>query len=160
MQISNVVSGVTDAASATKRAVDASAATATQAVGTGSTQTDGSISALRDVLTKYDITDISPNEYSSMIQDLYQKGAISKTDFQNLAAVRVDLETAGVDSDQSTNILDFYRQQVAKAQRDAGNTSGAVASQNMAPMLQRLSWLEKFAAGHAQPDTIGLNALV
>jgi hypothetical protein len=157
MQISNVASGLTDPTGLAQRTTSTAAATVAQA-GAAAAPTAASTTALQEVLAKYDVTDISPNDYSAMIQDLYQKGAISKTDFQNLTAVRADLDAAGMPPDQSMNVLDFCQQQVANAQKAGGGTAANAPKTGL--LLQRLGWMQKFAAGHAQPESIGMDTVV
>ncbi len=124
MQISNLVSGVTDATGLTKPSAPAAPAPAGAAPAPAANQAaaaGSSLAAMREILAKYDVTDISPADFSKLIQSLYDKGAISKKDLQDLSAVRADLDKAGVDPDTSIDLLDFYRKQVAKTQRNSSN---------------------------------------
>ena len=50
--------------------------------------------AMRKILAHYDMTDVTPSEFSKLIQQLSDKGAISKQDVQELSSIRVDLENA------------------------------------------------------------------
>jgi hypothetical protein len=158
MQVPNVLSGLTDAVGMTQRndTTASAAALATKAAAAGTTPTDASTAALRDILARYDVTDISPNDYTKMVQSLYDQGAISKKDMDNLTQLRGALDAAGVDPDKSINLVDFYRQQIAATQSNSGNPSAAT-QQQISPMLNRLSWLEKFAIGHEHPESIGVN---
>ena len=71
---------------------------------------------MRQVVSHYDMTDITPNDFSKLIQQLSDKGAISQKDTQELSSIRVDMENAGINSDDSVNLLQFYQERVAKAQ--------------------------------------------
>ena len=160
MNISSVLAGHPDVSALAKRGEPAGGGAATPAAAAApATPTASSTAAMREILAQYDVTDISPDDFSKMIQSLYDKGAISKKDLQDLSAVRQDLDKAGVDPDDSIDLLDFYRKQVAKAQRNGSDksSSSSSAQQQIAPMLQRLGWLEKFSLGHNQPETIGLD---
>ena len=133
MQVPNVLSGLTDAVGMTQRndPTATAASSSSTAATANSATTDASAAALRQVLAQYDVTDISPNDYSKMIQTLYDKGAISKTDMQSLIQVRAALDSSGADPDQSINLVDFYQQQVASAQR---NATSAATQQQISPM--------------------------
>jgi hypothetical protein len=112
---------------------------------------------MREILAEYDATDISPNELSSMVQKLQKSGAISAQDAKDLAAMRVDLDQAGVAPNESINLVDFYRQQVQKAQQGLDSHPGSVQQQQLQSLRQRLQWAEKLAAGHDHPEDIGLS---
>jgi hypothetical protein len=113
--------------------------------------------AMRQILAQYDVTNISPSEFSDMVQKLQQSGAISPQDAKELAATRMDLEQAGIDPHQSINLVDFYRERVQKAQDKFDANPGAVQQQQLQAQQQRLQWMEKLAAGHAHPEDIGLS---
>jgi len=115
--------------------------------------------ALRGVLARYDVTDISPRDFSEMIQRLYDAGAINDGQLQELAAVRLDLEQADVAPDESIDLLDFYARRIEKAQHRFGDGNGATRTQ-LAPLLRRLEWIEKLAVLHDTAGELGMDALV
>jgi hypothetical protein len=92
-----------------------------------------------------------------MVQKLQQSGSISPQDAKDLAAIRMDLEQAGIDPDQSINLVDFYRERVQKAQEKLDDNPGNVQQQQLQSQRQRLQWMETLAAGHAHPEDIGLS---
>ena len=77
---------------------------------------------MREILSQYDMTDITPNDFSKLIQQMSEKGAISQKDAQELSSIRVDLENAGVNSDESVNLLEFYQKQIVKVQAAAAQS--------------------------------------
>ena len=116
--------------------------------------------AMRQALAQYDVTDITPGDFSKLIQQMSQKGAISPKDMQELSSIRVDLENAGVAPDESVNLLQFYRQQIAKAQAAAAQSPNpAAAKPTIDALAGRLNWLEKFAAVRQQGGQAGLDAV-
>jgi hypothetical protein len=117
-----------------------------------------STTALRQILAKYNVAEITPTQFSEMAQKLFDSGAISQQEFHDLAAVRVDLDAAGIESDQSVNLVEMYRNKVKQAQSRSDDGEPA-ASKQLPVLLKRLDWVEKFAAMHAQPDMVGLSAL-
>ena len=93
-----------------------------------------------------------------MIQKLYKAGAISEKDYQELSTVRGDLEKAGIDSDESVNMLEFYSDKVSKAQKALDATlDDASRQQSLGSDKRRLDWMQKFAAIQANPDAVGLD---
>jgi hypothetical protein len=162
MQVSNILSSLANAASLTKpnpattpAASNPVVAAAPAAAGLSSS----SAAAVRSVLSKYDMTDISPSDFSQMIQQLYQSGGISQQNLQELNAIRTDLESAGVGPEESVNLIDFYTQKIASVQSQSDLTGTPAEQQQITPLMQRLDWLQKFNAMKAQPDSANLSAL-
>jgi hypothetical protein len=63
-----------------------------------------------------------------------------------------------VSPDETVNLVELYQDKVKLAQRQADGAQGAARPQ-LTPLLQRLGWLEKLSAMHAQPESVGLDAL-
>ncbi len=163
MNIPSVTSGLSDlTARLSKRsdAADAKATDGSKATGADAAGSPTPTTAIREILAHYDMTDISPNDFSKMIQQLYDKGAISQKDVQELSSIRVDLENSGASPDDSMNLVDFYQQKMAKVQSDAASGSDPASAQpNIDLLAGRLNWISKFAAMHDQRGTSGLNAV-
>jgi len=164
MNVPNVLSGITDLTSQVK----SSAASAVKTVAGKVAAVDQTLSptptaAMREILSHYDMTDITPNDFSKLIQQLSDKGTISQKDMQELSSIRVDLENAGVSPDESVNLLNFYQQRIAKVQDAAAHSPDAAAAQpNIDLLVGRLNWLQKFAAVRQQDgqgSTTGVNAV-
>ncbi len=127
----------------------------------GPVASQDAVAALRDVLARYDVTDITPAEFTEMAYRLHEAGAITQTELQELAAVRLELEQAGIDADESIDLLEFYSARVAKAERrTAGSADPEAASAELAPLRQRLEWIEKLAVLHDTAGELGLDTLV
>ena len=164
MQISNVSAGYTDSPALGRQGetierLGTRPADAARLKTTASSP--GQTSALGEILARYDVTDISPTEFSEMIQKLYEAGSLSEAELQQLAVIRLDLEAAGVEPDESIDLLDFYTRAIKKLQRrtDQPETPMKEARQFTA-MLRRLDWMEKFALIQSAPDAVGLDAVV
>ncbi|MGA2798869.1 MAG: hypothetical protein ABSE63_14925, partial [Thermoguttaceae bacterium] len=160
MQISNVISGLADPTTWGKKSETASKAGA-NAVKSIESQVQASPALQKasvEILRHYDVTHITPEEFSQMVQKLHNAGALSEKDFQELSAVRGDLENAGVEPDESINILEFYSDKLGKAQKNLGSTlDDAARQQRLGPDLRRLDWMQKFAMIQANPDAVGLD---
>lgn len=159
MKIGNIFGGQADPALLSKRteATEAAATVPTKAVTAGAADSTPS-AMLREILAKYDVSNVTPADFSQMIQKLYQAGALSPQEYQDLGAIRTDLDATGHAPDEPVNLLEIYRDKVKRAQREADDADPAARPQ-LAPLLGRLDWLEKFSAMHAQPDSIGLSAV-
>jgi len=161
MNVPNVLSGLTDLTSLAKHGdtTDIKAAVGkARAVDPSVPPTP--TAAMREVLSHYDMTDITPNDFSKLIQQLSEKGTISQKDVQELSSIRVDLENAGISPDESVNLLDFYEQRIAKVQDAAAHSPDATAAQpNIDALVGRLNWLQKFAAVRQQGGSNGVNAV-
>lgn len=124
MIVPKALSGLSDLTSLVKRsgAFDTKAA-AGKAVAVAQSSPPTPTAAMRDILSHYDMTDITPNDFSKLIQQLSDKGTLSQKDTQELSSIRVDLENAGISPDESVNLLDFYQQRITKAQDTAAHST-------------------------------------
>jgi hypothetical protein len=161
MKVPNILSGASDLISRAKRTDgDAAAAAGATTAGAGSAAPPSAASSMREIVSRYDMTDITPNDFSGMIQQLYAKGAISSKDMQDLSSIRADLESAGVGADQSVNLQEFYQQRLAKAKADAPQSSDPAAAQaNIQAIAARMTWVQKFAAVGHEENAAGVNAV-
>ena len=161
MHIPSIFAGYSDLApfGKNKEAADAAGGRAPEAAeARGSTS--ATTAAAAEILSRHDVTDITPTEFSMMIQKLYEAGAISEGELQQLTAIRHDLDTEGVEPDESLDLLDFYTRRIREAERHLEDIDGQPAShQQLGPFLRRLDWLEKFALIQSAPDAIGLDAI-
>src|SRR5687768_8984813 len=52
--------------------------------------------ALADILSRYDVTAISPRSFSQLVQELHQAGVLQDADQEQLALLRLELDQQGV----------------------------------------------------------------
>jgi hypothetical protein len=166
MQISNVLAGHPDPAALAKRGegVEAAAGRPPKAgnprVGTlPAPSAAATTTAMAEILSHYDVKDISPAKFSEMIQKLFEAGTLSENDLQQLAAIRLDLDLDGVGTDESIDLLEFYSQKIKTVQQRLSDADTPAAGQQLGPLLKRLDWLEKFALIQSAPDAVGLDAV-
>jgi hypothetical protein len=120
--------------------------------------------AIREIAARYDLTRISPQEFSEMLGKLHEAGALTDQQFQELSQIRVDLDQEHVDPDKTLNLLEFYLAKLRKLQgpleglTSSGEAGSPGASPEVAAAERRLQWLEKFAAIQAAPERFGLDA--
>ena len=136
-------------------------------VSEASTTSDGPASAtaaLREIVARYDVTNISPREFSSMIGELHEAGALTDQQFQELSQIRADLDLQEVDSDEPLDLVDFYLDKLRDLldrPDESANSDGSAAVGPGSPVVsaqQRLQWLEKFVAIQSSADTAGVDA--
>ncbi len=160
MQVSNVISGLADPTTWGQKseAVLKAGVNAVKLIEPQAQAAPAAQKATVEILHQYDVTRITPNSYLQMIQKLYKAGALSEKDFQELSALRGDLEKAGMDPDESVNLLEFCSDKLSQAQRNLGTTLDEAGSQQrLAPDMHRLDWMQKFAMIQANPDAVGLD---
>ncbi len=157
MQIQNVLSGYTDRA--TKRQAELLDTLVGKADGDRgkpeAAEGLSSATAIRNVLQTYDVTEITPKQLTEMIQRLFDVGVITQQELEQLAAIRLDLDLAGIDPDESIDLLQFYRQKVADLHRRRSEISAVPDA-----LRRRLDWIEKFALVQDASGLAGLDSTV
>ncbi len=161
MQINNILAGYHDPTTVSRRSEsgETSAATTDATAKTSSTSSANGNAALGEILSQYDVTNITPLEFSDMIHQLFNQGVIDENELQQLVAIRQDLDAAGVDNDEPVNLLEFYEERIEELQELREDDELPNADQQIAPLLRRLDWVEKFAVIQSAPDAAGINAV-
>jgi hypothetical protein len=125
----------------------------------------GAMPVLGEIVARYDVTDISPQEFSDMIRELHEAGALTDQQFQELAQIRVDLDLQKADPDEHLNLVDFCVErlrEILQSTDQPGSPAAVSVSASQQPELasaeRRLQWLEKFAAIQAGEEPMGLDA--
>jgi hypothetical protein len=124
--------------------------------------------AAAQIASQYDVTNISPQQYSAMIQKLHGAGTLNDQEFRNLAQLRVQLDSAGVNGATSVNLLQFCSGKLSEVQQKLQAASQASDSVLFATdglqraavsMTQRLDWLQKLSLLHNAPGLAGVDAI-
>lgn len=129
---------------------------------------DAKAASLREILSQYDVSDITPREFSAMIHKMHKEGLISDDLFGQLSLIRGELDRAGIGADESVDLPAFHEKQLMEIQigsmftlgRDEktdGDGKAAVADRTV--IQERLDWLRKMAVAHESPEMVGLNAV-
>jgi hypothetical protein len=159
MQVSNVLSGFTDTTKLGGKKPDA-AETLLKVLkpsDAASQPSAASRAAMNEIMKRYDVTNITPEDFSKMITKLHDAGAISDQDFQELSTIRTELESQGIEPDQSVNLVELYGDRVRKAEQQSADQLDVASQQKLAPAMRKLDWLQKFALIHSNPDAAGLD---
>lgn len=155
MQIQNILSGYTDpAARRQPELLDAAGRIVIDQVAADSGLGSSSAEAARHVLGTYDVTRMSPKQFTEMIQRLFDAAVITQQEYEQLAAIRLDLDMAGIDPDAPVDLLEFYRDKIAEAHR---HTERGAAVPDA--LRTRLDWIEKFALLQDGAGAFGLDAV-
>ena len=101
----------------------------------------------------YDVHEISPREFSELIEKLYDSGAISRAEFDELKRVRHELDADGFDPSEALDLLVIFKDKLARLGAEPvtdeaslrGNTS---EEQNAEAALarQHVNWIYRLAA--------------
>ncbi len=111
--------------------------------------------ALRTLAAHYDVTRITPREFSELVERLRKADVLSETDLQELAGIRVDLEQAGLSADEEVDLVAFYRRRVE--QLEAETKAEPTANQAQLDRLRRrLDWVTRLALMHREPEASAL----
>ncbi len=115
---------------------------------------------MRQVVSGYDVTNISPQGFSEMLQKLRQAGTLSDKDYQDLASIRSDLEQGGAAPDQRVNLVDLYTKKLAGIRGPSAAGQPKAVQQAAATSAQRqLDWMQKFARLHSGQGSTGLDTV-
>ena len=162
MQISNVLAGYSDPAAPGKRTEPAEGSGRPMLADLAAQAHPGSApsAALRTILSSYDVADITPRDFSEMLQKLYELGAISDEEFKSLALVRLDLEQDDVDPDQEINLVDYYAAKLGRGQlfgEHLDPKASSTSESSEGAVRRRLDWMRKLALIQSAPEEIGLD---
>ena len=169
MQINSLLQGYQDPLGLGK-GMERAAAGAKAAVGTlaRGVLSNSSNSAAAEIASQYDVTNISPQQYSQMIQKLHDAGTLNDREFRDLAQLRVQLDSAGVKAATPVNLLQFCSGKLSEVQQklQTANQSDATdlvaiggLQHSAASTAQRLEWLEKLSLLHNTPGLAGVDAV-
>lgn len=124
----------------------------------------GATAALRNILARYDVTAITPRQFSAMLDELRTSGALGDQELGRLGQVLSDLNADGVDMDEETDLVKFYGHKLEKLQdqldeADGDQGASSAVATSLAAIQGRLNWLTKFSLMHAAPDAVGMDLL-
>ena len=157
MQISQLLAGYPDQASTGKRN-DRVETDGSHSVDHPQppTLSNGLTAMLREIAARYNVTEITPREFSDMLDALHQAGALDDEQLQQLSRVRIDLDLENIDSDEEVDLVDFYADKLDELMRaeEGGRSPEGGRTE------QLLGWMEKFAVVQSSADVLGLDAFV
>lgn len=161
MQIQQILAGLADAALSGTHAPNLQSGEPAQAKAAESAAPPvlSPSRVMADIVAQYDVTHITPVEFSELIHKLAEAGVLAGTDLETLATVRADLEAEGVDADESIDLVEFYADRLERLRRDLQLDRESLALKHQfAEVLKKLNWLQKLALIHSDPTAVGLDA--
>jgi hypothetical protein len=166
MQIGSILSGYSDPATLGKRTQPAEGAEAKlgEPLASPPTSAGSRAEVLGQIASQYDVTAITPEEFSEMMQQFYQANVLSMDELQDLAMIRVDLDRAGIELDEEVNLLELYgerlhRLEIATA-GPLGQGESGEQSADVDATRRRFQWLQKLAVVQSAPEDVGLDRSV
>jgi len=111
-----------------------------------------------EILSRYDVTNITPREFSDLVQELHDSGEINDDEFRQLSRMRLELEQAGVGADDPIDLIDFFEDKLRDQTDDLGAPQDPTApppeTAGKDPAItaethRQLEWVRKFALVHA-----------
>ena len=120
--------------------------------------------AVVEILSRYDVTQITARDFSQLIQELKQSGAITSADQDELALLRLELDQQGIDPDEPLDLVDLLQRKLQTQERELskledkqGNTIDR--SEALAATLRQMDWISKFAFVHQSGGYRPINAV-
>lgn len=128
---------------------------------------DTTSEVFREVLSRYDVRSISPRDYSALLSELRNKGAINDEQLRLLSLVRLELDATNQPADEPLNLVQFFSERLQKYSDELARTNAKAESKGLSPAdttallaspRDTLEWLEKFArvAEGVEPGSIDL----
>lgn len=167
MDVSNVAQVFGSMLGPTVSAPTSSSPTAASA-STPSSSTSGNLSAqARAILSGYDMQDISPSQFSSLVQSLQEAGALAPNDLRDLSQIRSELDSSGADPNEPLDLVKFLsdklaaqKKQLATAVNNSpGGAAGVNADAYTGQVQRQLGWIQKFAAMQGSSASDAVDAL-
>lgn len=157
MRIQQLHQGYSDILPRSRRAEARSAAIPGGSQPLDSSSSAAQIGVVGRIVAQYDVAKITPAELSELAQKLFDAGAISAAELQELLAMRADLEEAGYQADDRLDLVEFYRERVDRSDRKVAASGSPTERQALAAELKKLDWAEKLATAHRHPESVGMS---
>jgi hypothetical protein len=103
----------------------------------------------REVLSHYDLRNISPREFSELVTKLKESGAISEADYQELALLRLELDQQGLDPDGPLDLVKHLQGRLQNEEDHLRKLEGDQSQpidrqQALRTTLRQIEWVQKF----------------
>jgi hypothetical protein len=118
----------------------------------------------RQILSGYDMQNITPSAFSDLIQQLQDGGIITEADQRELAQIRAELDESGTEPDEPVNLIEFLNARLAENKKKLDqllrrNSTAVDPDAYLNPTQRQLAWVQKFAAlqktsGNAPVDAV------
>lgn len=111
--------------------------------------------SLIEILSRYDVHDMTPNDFVEMLNELRKAGEISDDELKELSLLTLQMNTDNVDSDIPIDLIAYLQGKLGEASQilDSAEKNGAASPDAIAQAkltqsrsMSLLDWLEKFDA--------------
>jgi len=111
--------------------------------------------SLREVLARYELKRISPQDISKLARDLNEAGLINGEEFERLAGVRVELENAGIAANERIDVIAFLEERLNQIlEARAADEETDSADDSVQRLTRQLDWLRQLAAGGRTSESL------
>jgi hypothetical protein len=109
-------------------------------------------SQVQQIVAEYDLHEVTPRDFSELVQRLYDAGAISDADRGNFALLRRELDAAGITPDESVDLFTLVEDRLdelralAEENKENGTATASETqelAQQTATVLSQYEWLVK-----------------
>lgn len=165
MQINSLLAGYADATAGGRRSETAQRPSGRSADSSAARGLAGPPNeALRTIMADYDLSRITPQRFSEMLDRLRNANVLSDEEFTQLAQIRLELDRAGNDSNDSVDLVEFCVQRVQQFSKRLGDASASpsdrsILRESLSGAARQLDWVQKLSLVHNSPDSIGLDAI-
>jgi len=124
-------------------------------------------SPLGEILADYDLNRITPREFSQLVDRLKDADILTPREQQQLAQLRLELDTNGVSPDEPVDLIDHITRKVAELRHELGGAKTAGDDAQAAAIeatlnitLEQSKWLDKLQTAQRERPLAGVNASV
>ncbi len=115
---------------------------------------------LREIAGRYDLTHITPREFSELLDELHGAGSIDGAQLRQLSLVRIDLDRAGVPADEAVDLLDVLSERVDELQHSVDRLARRTTSEaelveatgKLDVARANLQWVQRLALAGSRRD--------
>lgn len=109
----------------------------------------GATTTLRSLAAQYDVHEITPRQFGTLLQELQANAAIPAAELADLAQLRLALDAAGFDPDEPLDLVRFVEDRLRES--DSGLLD-MTQHAGQSPLQRQLAWLTKLdLLRHTEP---------
>lgn len=137
----------------------------TPTASTDAATTTASVSPLGSILVDYDLHQITPKQFTELLDRLQQADVLTPREHQQLGQLRLELDSAGVKSDEPIDLLSFLgrkleqlKKSLEQAQHSEDDAQVTALEATLKLTQDQSQWLAKLDAARRERPPAGLDA--
>ncbi len=87
--------------------------------------TQSAIAEIGKLLPPGGLREIEPQQFAAFARELHERGVISDAEFNDLAAIRLELELSGAAADEPIDVIGFLKDRIARLESQYDSPEGA-----------------------------------